>query len=482
MTLKKSSYKMILLVTLLSFFTGCSKEKYPIDKDNTLESKVMTSNVNYEVDENGTKSKVVDYVITDRKILTLTFQGLGNKESLTNLLDELDKFNIKATFFVSGVKVAEEPELAKMVVNRGHEIGNATLSGIDLTNVNYTKKMTEIEKSHDIIEEYTGVSPRYVRPGHNKVDDEVMIAASQAGYEYIVNYGINPQDWNGKTEDEIGEYIDKKKQRGGIVILSLDKNPNVYKSIESIFNKLSQKSFDIVPLKELISIYEEREENKYVLPSDWYKQYENNESNEFRIINNGSRNEKKIVLTFDDWATDDTVDSILDTLDEYNVKATFFLRAKGVETNPSLAYAISERGHEIASHTYSHIDLDKMTLDEVKKDIIKAHEVITNAINKEPKKYLRPPRGIINDEIAKAASECGYKDIIMYGPSALDWKVENSASYITNYMLRETYNGEILLLHILDDINTPEALPDILSKLKARGYEFITVGEMIGDE
>lgn len=482
MTLKESSYKIILLIIMLSFFTGCSKEKYPLDKDNTLESKVMKSNVNYEMDKSVDKSKVVDYVITDKKILTLTFQGLGNKESLTKLLDKLDKFNIKATFFVSGIKVVEEPELVKMIVNRGHEVGNATLSGDDLTNVDYTKKMIEIEKSHDIIEEYTGVSPRYIRPGHGAVDDEVKMAASQAGYEYIVNYNINPQDWNGKTEYEICEYIDKKKERGGIVILNLDKNPNVYKSIESISNKLSEKSFDIVPLKELISIYEEREKNKYVLPSDWYKQYENNESNEFRIVNNGSRNEKKIALTFDDWATDDTVDSILDTLDEYNVKATFFLRAKGVENNPSLAYAISERGHEIASHTYSHIDLDKMTLDEVKKDIIKAHEVITNAINKEPKKYLRPPRGVISDDIAKAASECGYKNIIMYGPSALDWKAEHSASYITNCMLRETYNGEILLLHILDDINTPEALPNILSKLKARGYEFITVGEMIGDE
>ena len=78
---------MILLVTLLSFFTGCSKEKYPIDKDNTLESKVMTSNVNYEVDENGTKSKVVDYVITDAMPIDIDIESMpiikGDAKSIT---------------------------------------------------------------------------------------------------------------------------------------------------------------------------------------------------------------------------------------------------------------------------------------------------------------------------------------------------------------------------------------------------------------
>lgn len=484
--IRKNSIRITTLLITTSLFTsGCSlinKEKYPVDKDNTLESKVMASSVNYELNENQSESEIIKYVITDKKILTLTFDGLGNEESLTNLLNELDKYNIKATFFVSGIKVAEEPELANMIIKRGHELGNGTLNGEDLTEVDDAEKIVQIKKSHDEIKSQTGVDVKYLRVGRNSTDKKVQKAASQTGYDEIISYNINPQDWDGKTSQEIADYIFEKKKRGAIVQLSLDKNPEVYKSIGLIVERLNEKSFEIVSLNDLMEIHEEMQKNKYILPGDWYKKYETEEGNEYKIIENGARNKKQIALTFDDWATDDTVDSILDTLDEYNVKATFFLRAKGVENNPSLAYAISQRGHEIASHTYSHIDLDTLTEEEIKKDIIKAHEVITNAINKEPKKYLRPPRGIMNEEIAKILSECGYKDIIMYGPSALDWKKENSAKYIENYIVDRTYNGEIILLHILDDINTPQALPNILKRLQSKGYEFVTVGEMIGDE
>lgn len=475
--------KKISLMCMCTFYllilSGCSnKDPYPIENQQDLNSIAMISDVKYEVDESGEKSDVVTYAITDKKIMSLTFQGMGDEESLTKLLDELDKFNIKGTFFVSGVKVAENPNLANMIVNRGHEIGNATLSGVDLTTVDYTKKVVEIKRSHEEIKKYTGLDTQYVRPGRASVDDEVRLAAKLAGYDYIVNYNINPQDWDGKSAEEVAEYIFDNKKRGAIIELNLDKNPQVYQSIELIVNSLSEKSFEIVPLKDMMDIYKTMEENRYILADNWYEQYEKN-SGQYNIINNGPRNEKKVALTFDDWASDDTVDSILDTLDKYNVKATFFLRAKGVEANPNLAYAISKRGHEIASHTYSHTDLDTMTPEEIKLDAIKAHEVITSAINKEPKRYLRPPRGVITEEAAIALSECGYGDIIMYGPSALDWDNTRSAEYISNYMINNIYSGEIALLHILDDINTPEALPSIIERLQAKGYEFVTVGELI---
>lgn len=484
--IRKNVIRSIALFMSISLFiSGCSfnnKDKYPVDEDNSLEDKAMKNTEHYVLNENQSKSEIIRYVITDKKVLTLTFEGLGDKESLTNLLNKLDKHNIKATFFVSGIKIAEEPELAKMIIKAGHEIGNATLKGDDLTEVDYTEKIVQIKKSHDKIKESTGINVKYLRVGRNSIDQEVQMAASQGGYDKIISYNINPQDWDGKDSQEIADYIFKNKKRGGIVQLNLDRNPDVYQAIDLIIEKLNEKSFKIVSLNDLMDIYYERQKNKYILPEDWYKQYENKEENEYRIINNGSRNKKQIALTFDDWGTDDTIDSILDTLDEYNVKATFFLRAKGVENNPSLAYAISQRGHEIGSHTYNHTDLDTLTEKEIKEDIIKAHEVITNAINKEPKKYLRPPRGVMNEEVAKIVSQCGYKDIIMYGPSALDWKVENSAKYIENYMVNKVNNGDILLLHILDGLNTPQALPNILKRLQAKGYEFITIGEMIGDE
>lgn len=197
------------------------------------------------------------------------------------------------------------------------------------------------------------------------------------------------------------------------------------------------------------------------------------------MIEKGPSTTKKLALTFDDWATDDTIDSILDTLDKYQVKATFFVRANGVESNPSLAYAISKRGHEVLNHTYSHTDLNILSEEEIKEEVIKAHEIIAYAINKEPKRYLRPPRGIINDEIAQIIGQCQYSNIVMYGISVLDWKPEVSADEITNNIINNSYNGAIILLHILDNISTPDALPSTLEQLLAQGYEFVFIDEFI---
>ncbi|MGL4912350.1 MAG: polysaccharide deacetylase family protein [Romboutsia sp.] len=470
----------IIAILVLGFYFFKDEDKYPIE-DNNLESKVKSNNIIYEINKNGKKSEIIDSVITDKKYLTLTFQGMGDKKSLTNLLNELDRLNIKATFFVSGIKVSEEPDLANMIVDRGHEIGNATLSGVDLTKVDYTKKIKEIEKSHEQIKKYTGVDTKYLRPGHKSIDEDIQIAAFECGYENIITYNINPKDSEGKSAQYIAESISVQNKRGSIITLNLDIDPNLYKSIEAIQLELRKKEFELISMKELMNIYEERKENKYILANDWYKQKTDEQNEEaLDIIENGPRDQKKITLTFDDWASEDTVDSILDTLDEYNIKATFFLRVKGIENNPSLAYTIAQRGHEIASHTYEHIPLNTMSKEEIKTDIIKSHEIITDAINQEPKKYLRPPQGVITDEAAKAINEYGYK-VIMYGPSALDWKEEHSANYIKNYMLNRTKNGDILLLHILDRINTPEALPGIIEGLHAKGYKFVTVSELIGD-
>ena len=478
----KNYFKFFTLIFILisaNFITGCNKDKYPLDYSEKLQKKNKVEDISYDIDKNKGKSKVISSVLTDEKVLSLTFQGMGNEESLNKLLDELDKYNIKATFFVSGIKVAEEPELANLIVNRGHELGNLTLYAGDLTELSYEEKVRQIKRSHDVIKKYTNVDIKYLRAGNGAIDEEVKVAAANCDYENIISYSVNPQDWKGKSVDEIVDIINKNAHRGSILTLSADKNLDAYKSIKSIVESLNERNFKFVPLDKLISI----NNDDFKLDENWYEQIEKKYEEGFKIINNGLRSEKKVALTFDDWASDDTVDEILDILDKYNIKATFFLRAKGVEQNPSLAYTISQRGHEIASHTYEHINLDTLTEEEIKEDLIKSHEVISNAIQKEAKLYLRPPRGIINEEIAKIAGECGYEDIIMYdNPSALDWKEDKSAKEIANHVLKNnSSNGDIILLHILDNINTAKALPTIIEGLHNKGLEIVTVGDLLND-
>ena len=92
-------------------------------------------------------------------------------------------------------------------------------------------------------------------------------------------------------------------------------------------------------------------------------------------------------------------------------------------------------------------------------DVVKAHQVITEAIQR-PVMLFRPPTGVVDDERAKALAVAGYPAIAMYDVTTLDWDISNSADDIVNGVMTKTQKGSVILLHMLDDIHTIEALPE----------------------
>ena len=449
------------------------------DINKYVTSKISSDDSNDTAAEANGKSNVISGVVTGEKILSLTFNGLPDEKKTKEILDELDELNIKATFFISGIKAGEESESARMIVQRGHELGDSTLTGIDLTKISYNEKVKQIGKSRDAIIKFSGAEPKYLRPGHAAVNDEVCTASYACGYDDIITYNVNPNDYDGKSPQETAQFVSSKKKKGGIVILDADKNQHIVETISLIYKSLKAKGYSFVPLSQLVEIYKCRKENQFVPRTDIVKVDPDYKNTEYKITEKGTSGKKQVALTFDDWGSDDTVDCLLDILDKYNVKATFFLRANGVERNPSLALAISEKGHEIGNHTYSHIDFDKMTPLQLQEDIVKAHYIIAKAINKEPKIYLRPPRGGVDSKTAKAVAACGYKNIIIYNVDPNDWDRTKTASYISKYVLDNTTDGSIILLHMLDNLNTEKALPSIIEGLETKGYNFVTVSKML---
>ncbi|MOA00520.1 Peptidoglycan-N-acetylglucosamine deacetylase [compost metagenome] len=206
------------------------------------------------------------------------------------------------------------------------------------------------------------------------------------------------------------------------------------------------------------------------------------EAAKYELIYKAYTNKKVVALTFDDWGSDKTVTQILDILDEYDVVATFFLRAQGVETNPNLARAMIEGGHDVANHTYSHPVVTTISTEELQKEVLKAHQVITEAIQEQPVMLFRPPTGVIDDEQARAIAAAGYPDIAMYDVTTLDWDMSNSADDIVNGVLTKSQPGSVILLHMLDDIHTVEALPRVLEEMKGRGFTFVKMADMIHDQ
>jgi peptidoglycan/xylan/chitin deacetylase (PgdA/CDA1 family) len=189
-------------------------------------------------------------------------------------------------------------------------------------------------------------------------------------------------------------------------------------------------------------------------------------------------NGKVIALTFDDGAYNNWTTSVLNTLDENNIKCTFFLLGNFIESYPGLIRKMSESGHEICNHSYSHPYLSKLSANEVKNEIVKTEKIIFSTTGKPPIKLFIPPYGDYNEKIQKILFRLNYKYIITWLIDTDDWE-ETSADSIVNKVINESQSGGIIIMHLGDNPQTAQALPRIIKFLKQSGYRFAKISELL---
>ncbi len=190
---------------------------------------------------------------------------------------------------------------------------------------------------------------------------------------------------------------------------------------------------------------------------------------------------KKIALTFDDGPHPHKTAEILDILDKYGVKATFFIIGENAEHYPEIVAEEAARGHELANHSYSHAKLSTLTEGEIRAEIERADTAIKNAAGVTPGLF-RPPEGAYSENIVKIAVEFG-KNTILWTVDTMDW-AKAPASAIVENVKKSVTSGSIILFHdyTIKNTHTAEALEVIIPYLQAQGYEFVTVSELVGEK
>lgn len=428
----------------------------------------------------GEPSKMVSSVYTTQRKLALTFNGMADSKTMRLLLDELDKVHIKATFFLPGMRVAEEPNLAKEILARGHEIENNTLNQLDLTKLDYDQIDKEIKLGKEVIQQKTGITPRYVRTWAAKASNDIRAAAAQNGQEAVITASLFLHNWENETEEQKYRYIRKYINRGGIIAMDTVESKQLLPNLALIAKAAADAGYQFATLRDLIAVGSKKKPLEQIDGYDAAKINADYDRAAYRLVTHMDTGKKEIALTFDDWGTDYTITKILDTLDKYDVKASFFLRADGVERNPNLARAIAEGGHDVANHTYSHPVNTKITQEQLQEEIVKAHRIITEAIQKKPTMYFRPPTGEFSQATLKAIGATGYHTVANFDVDPSDYDKSKSADDIVNAILKQTHSGSIILMHMLDDIHTAEALPIVIEKLRSQGYTFVKLSDMLG--
>ena len=194
------------------------------------------------------------------------------------------------------------------------------------------------------------------------------------------------------------------------------------------------------------------------------------------VIQNVQTTRKVIALTIDDGPHYKTTPTILQTLKEKQVRATFFVLGVNIETSLGLLSKEIADGHEIGNHGYSHTPLTSMTKENIEQEVKKTENLIS-AVTTKPVLF-RPPGGAYNAKTAIILQNLGYS-IVMWSIDPHDW-ARPSVGEVVNRVLTNVQPGSIILMHDGQyPLPTAEAIALIVDKLRDQGYEFVTVSDLL---
>ncbi len=181
-----------------------------------------------------------------------------------------------------------------------------------------------------------------------------------------------------------------------------------------------------------------------------------------------------IALTFDDGPSVHTP-RLLNIFKKHGGKGTFFVVGNLLDNNKLTAKRIVKEGHEIASHSWSHPDMSKISLEKVRDEMAQTHQKIYDITGVEPK-IIRPPYGAYNETVCYVAHTCK-ESVITWSVDTLDWKTRN-ADAVYRAVMNSAYDGAIILCHDLHG-TTVDAMEKVIPDLIKRGYQLVTVSQLL---
>ena len=214
----------------------------------------------------------------------------------------------------------------------------------------------------------------------------------------------------------------------------------------------------------------------FFLSIEFYGAYFVDSGFHINTISSVSTNEKVVAITFDDGPAHQRTEKILDVLNRFNVKATFFCIGNRIKGNEILLKKIDRAGHLIGNHSYSHSNFfDLMSTKQMIRDLQSGNEEIKKVIGKEAL-FFRPPFGVTTPFLAKACRKLNY-DVIGWNIRSLDTTIKNKEKLVER-VIKRIKPGSIFLFH--DTVDGVElVLEEILNYLIQNDYKVVELDKLI---
>ncbi len=184
------------------------------------------------------------------KVISVTFDASWGGDKTMKILDLLDQYNAKATFFLVGIWVDKYPELVKAIAERGHEIGNHSDSHAHFTQITDSKIRQELDQCSDKIEALTGVRPTLFRPPYGDYNSKVITVVRDEGYE-AVQWSIDSLDWKNRGVDDLVKRATTNVQPGDIILFHND-SEYIVEALPAILQHYQAQGFDMIPAKDIL--------------------------------------------------------------------------------------------------------------------------------------------------------------------------------------------------------------------------------------
>lgn len=186
---------------------------------------------------------------TDRKIVALTFDDGPGNNSTQRILDSLEKHDVKATFFVLGSKIEQNPDMLKQIHDEGHEIGNHSYNHPDLTKLTHEEMMSQITNTNQLIKDNTGETPKYLRPPYGAFTPDIELSSGMT----VILWNVDSNDWRlrdgPKTKDFVLQHLQPQS-----VILFHDIYESSADTVEHLIPALKEQGYEFVTMSEYLEI------------------------------------------------------------------------------------------------------------------------------------------------------------------------------------------------------------------------------------
>ncbi|WP_169083715.1 polysaccharide deacetylase family protein [Paenibacillus sp. PL91] len=249
-----------------------------------------------------------------------------------------------------------------------------------------------------------------------------------------------------------------------------------------LLNMTSDSSVASANGKQLITAYHPTKNDKKRRAADmsWVRL---NKQFPSAFLTNGPRHTKRVALTFDDAPDPRYTPAILDVLAHYDVCATFFVVGNRASKNPSIVKRIHNEGHIIGNHSYNHAVLSTLSLNNYQKQIWSTDAIIKSIVGYSPH-FIRPPYGELLPQQVRWSKQAGFT-IVNWDVDSIDWKNNPSSTAIMQNIKKTLQPGSIVLQHAGGGSNqnlsgTIHALPKLIQLLQSKGYELVTLPELVG--